>query len=271
MESVENHQDDYFNCDIGLIRPNPYQPRKQFSQEELTELCSSVREQGIIQPLLVRSTNPGYEIIAGERRFRAAEMAGLETVPVILKNVSDSDMLAISIIENIQRKDLNPLEESEAYHRLMTEFTLTQDQVAKRVGKSRSAVANILRLRQLPLHIRDSVTDGVLSMGHARALLGAETPAHQTEAWQEVLSKGLSVRQTENLISRLKRKKKELKKADSDQTHFSDIADDLSRQLGTKVQIRRSGKRGKIEIEFYTDDDLDYLINILKTQASGAF
>ncbi len=267
-ESFENSSKEYFQCDIELIRPNRFQPRLLFPEDELEELSSSIKKQGIIQPLLVKKNNSGYELITGERRLRAAKMAGLDRVPVIVKNISDSEMLEMSIVENIQRENLNPIEEAEAYNRLATEFNLTQDQVARRVGKSRPAVANFLRLLQLPEQIKASIMDGTLSMGHARALLGAETSAQQRAVWQVVVSKGLSVRETENLVKRLKSKKKTPKNSpsSSEKIYLSALADELSLQFGTKVQIKRNGQKGKVEIQFYNDDDLDRLISILKHQ-----
>ncbi len=266
IESIEDKPKEYFLCDVELIRPNRYQSRMRFSEDELKELCQSIKEQGIIQPLLIRKDDNRYELVAGERRLLAAKMAGLTQVPVIVKKVTDAGLLEMSIIENIQREDLNPVEEAEAYHRLMTEFNLTQDQAAKRVGKSRSAVANFLRLRQLPEQIKTSIMDGALSMGHARALLGAEAPARQRAIWKTVVSKKLSVRETEALINRLKSKKKKPKRsiASSEEIYFADLADDLSRHFGTKVQIKRHGQKGKVEIEFYNNDDLDRLIGLLK-------
>ncbi len=256
----------YFECDIALIRPNRYQPRLVFPPDEIAELSRSVKAQGIIQPLLVRHAiaDEGYELVAGERRLRAAKMAGLTSVPVILKDISDSDMLAVSIVENVQRKNLNAVEISEAYYRLMTEFNLTQEQVAGCVGKSRPSVANFLRLRRLPQAIKKSIAEGALSMGHARALLSAETAERQAEAWQTVISENLSVRETETLIRRLSSKEK--KKPDipgAEEFYFSSLAEELSRQLGTKVRISRRGEKGKLEIEFYNNDDLDRLIGVL--------
>jgi len=262
----ENDQVDYFQCDINLIHPNRYQPRIIFSREELEELCSSIKELGIIQPVLLRKDGSGYELVAGERRFRAAKMAGLTHVPAFIKNITDSDLLEMSIVENIQREDLNALEEAEAFQQLITEFNLTQEQVAKRVGKSRSAVANLLRLRQLPEQIKASILDHTLSMGHARALLGADTSAQQNAAWRAVVLNKLSVRETEALINRLKSEKKKPWKSspDSEQIYLSSLADDLSRHLGTKTQIKRHGKKGKILIEFSNNEDLDRLIDLLK-------
>ena len=265
IESIENRSKEYFQCDIGLIRPNRYQPRLQFSEAELDDLCRSIKKQGILQPLLVRKDDIGYELAAGERRLRAAKKAGLKKVPVVVKDIADKELLEMSIVENIHREDLNPLEVAEAYHHFMTEFDLTQDQTAERVGMSRSAVANFLRIRQLPEQIKAGIIEGALSIGHARALLGAETPAQQNAAWRRIISKGLSVRQTERLIRRLKTEKKTPKKIkkSSEDIYISSLSDDLSRNLGTKVQIKRHGRRGKIEIEFYSNDDLDRLIGIL--------
>jgi ParB family chromosome partitioning protein len=258
---------DYFLCEIDMIRPNHYQPRRHFATAELEELAESIRSQGIIQPLLVRADNVGYELVAGERRLRAAALAGLDRVPVLVKDVSDAEMLEISLVENIQRENLNPMEEAEAYHRLITEFDLTQDKAAERVGKSRSAVANFLRLRQLPDPIKESIMEGALSMGHARALLGADTPAKQQTAWREVVAKKLSVRDTEALIKRINAEKKPGRTPEltSAQRYFRDVSEDLSRQFGTRVRIQRKGKKGRVEIDFFSDDDLDRLLGLLRT------
>ena len=268
METLEDLPGDYFFCDIDLIRPNRYQPRQGFAEEELAELRDSIREQGILQPLLVRKDENGYELIAGERRLRAARLAGLSQVPVVIKKISDSQLLEMSIVENIQRENFNPIEEADAYHRLIAEFNLTQDQAANRVGKSRSAVANFLRLRQLPDPIKDSIRKGSLSMGHARALLGIAAADQQLTTWRAVVARNLSVRQTEALIRRLKSEKRKPKvtAGTSEDRYFSDLAQDLSRHFGTKVLIRRSGQRGKVEIEFYSNDDLDRLIGLLRSR-----
>ncbi len=257
---------DYFHCNISRIRANPYQPRTRFSKEELKELSDSIKNKGIIQPLIVRKNKDGYELITGERRLRASKIAGLKKVPVIVKKISDLDMLEMSIIENIQREDLNPIEEADAYNRLMIEFDLTQEQVAGKVGKSRSAVANFLRLRQLPSQIRESMIDGSISMGHARALLGAATSALQNAAWRKVISKGLSVRDTEALINGLKKKKKKIvvPAPGSNDIYFASLENDLSRLFGTRVKIKRRGKKGSVQIEYYGDDDLDRVLNLLK-------
>ena len=264
--ALSDSSGEYFTCDVRLIRPNPFQPRMRFSQGELEELSQSILEQGILQPLMVRKAETGYELIAGERRLRAARMAGMNQVPVVVKNVSDGQLLEISIIENIQRQDLNALEEAEAYNRLMDEFHLTQEEVAVRVGKSRPAIANFLRLRQLPEPIKAGLMDGTLTMGHARALLGADTPAQQNVAWKAIVAKGLSVRETEVLVKRLKNQKPEDKDPSpkSFDVYLSALAGDLSQDFGTRVQIKRKGRKGRVEIEFYNDDDLDRLIGLLK-------
>jgi len=266
VEPGKEKQKDYFQCDISLIFPNRYQPRKHFSEDELNELAQSIKEQGVIQPILVRKDDTGYELIAGERRLRAAKLAGFGKIPAVIKDVSDAELLEMSIVENIQREALNPIEEAEAYHRLMTEFKLTQEKTADRVGKSRSAVANFLRLLQLPDDIKNSIIDGTLSMGHARALLGIEASAQLNAAYRTIVSKGLSVRETEALIKKLKSKKKKTlpSSAGSEKRYMMDIADDLARYFGTKVQIVRHAQKGRVEIEFYSDDDLDRLLGLLK-------
>lgn len=266
IKPMEDLSEGYFECDIEQIHPNRYQPRLRFPNDELEEMSLSIKQQGIIQPLLVRKDDHGYELVTGERRLRAAKKAGLKQVPVLIKNLTDADLLEMSIVENVQREDLTPIEEAEAYHRLITEFGLTQDQAAVRVGKSRSAVANLLRLRQLPEQIKASIMDGALSMGHARALLGAATSAQQNAVWRIVVSKRLSVRETESLVKRLKTEVKKPKRPapDSEQTYFLSLSDDLSRHFGTKVQIKRRGQKGKVEIEFYSNEDLDHLLSRLK-------
>lgn len=254
----------YFECEVHLIRPNRYQPRSHFDPDDLAQLSESIRSQGIIQPLLVCKSEVGYELVAGERRLRAARMVGLEKVPVVVKQVTDAEMLEMSIVENIQRENLNPIEESEAYHRLIAEFGLTQEQAAERVGKSRSAVANFLRLRQLPDNIRESIINEQLSMGHARAILGAMNATHQNAVWRAVIRKGLSVRQTEALVKRMTKSAQVInaKKTTSEQRHLNLVADNLSRTFGTKVQIKKRGKKGKLEIEFYSNEDLDRLLDL---------
>jgi ParB family chromosome partitioning protein len=258
----------FFYCDIDVIRPNPYQPRRHFSTQELTGLSDSIKEKGIIQPLVVRTVPTGYELIVGERRWRAARLAGIKQVPVVVKEAAGAEMVETALVENIQRQDLNPLEKADAYHRLTKEFGLTQKEVAKRVGQDRSTVANFLRLRNLPKRIQNDIINNSLSMGHARALLGIENPAQQKKVWHRIISENLSVRAAEALIKRLrdgKPKTSKPKERTSEAVYMESLADDLTRHLGSRVQITWRGNRGKLEIEFYSNDDLDRLIARLKT------
>jgi len=257
---------DYLLCDVAIIKPNRYQPRRHFADGDMADLAASIRAQGVIQPLLVRRDATGYELVAGERRLRAAKMAGLSKVPVVVKDIAHAEMLEISIVENIQRADFNPIEEANAYHRLMTEFGLTQDQAAERVGKSRSAVANFLRLRQLGDAIQTSIIEGVISMGHARALLGLDHAPDRLSAWRTIIAKKLSVRETEQMIRKLKSTppKPAKRQPTAVERHLASLAEDLSRYYGTKVTIQRQKKSGTVAIEFYNDDDLDRLLSLLK-------
>ncbi|OQX62072.1 MAG: hypothetical protein B5M56_07475 [Desulfococcus sp. 4484_241] len=269
ITAQDGGSDDYIMCDIDLIHPNRFQPRASFDPRELESLAQSIKKDGIIQPVVVRKSDGGFELVAGERRLRAARLAGLSRIPALVREISDTQHLVYSIVENVQRENLNPLEEAQGYYMLIKEFGFSQEDVAQAVGKSRSAVANILRLRNLPEHIKESIADGAISMGHARALLAARTPQQQNSLWQAILSKGLSVRQTEELVkqdgaqTKEKAAKKDKKKNSSNDAYFSDVESNLARALGTRVRIRRTGKRGKIEIEFYSNDDLDRLLDLL--------
>ncbi|MFH1076502.1 MAG: ParB/RepB/Spo0J family partition protein [Pseudomonadota bacterium] len=261
-------REDYFLCDIGLISPNPMQPRQTIAEGSLDDLVASIKEMGIIQPLIVRTARTGYELIAGERRLRAAGLAGLKKVPVIVKEASSKEMLELALIENIQRKDLNPLEEAEAYHRLTSEFGLTQEQVAVRVGKDRSTVANFLRVLSLPEPIRQDILNGVLTMGHARVLAGIEKNALQRKAWNLIVSRRLSVRGAEDLAKSLKvavKSRVKPKDATSKDIYFRSLEENLSQRLGTKVAIKRSHQdgRGVLEIDYYSDNDLERLMALM--------
>jgi len=270
METADLEPASFFYCDIDAIRPNPYQPRQTFTEKVLRGLAESIKEKGVIQPLVVRADASGYVLVVGERRWRSARMAGLKQVPVVIKDVSDAEMLELALVENIQREDLNPLEKAEAYHRLMTEFGLTQQEVARRVGQDRSTVANFMRLRHLPKEIQADIVNHTLTMGHARALMGAETPTQQKAAWRRIVSKNLSVRAAEALIKKLKPSKdKGLKRktTSSEDVYYQSMAEDLGRHLGTKVRIVRQGKQGRLEIDFYGNDDLDRLVTRLKTSS----
>ena len=249
-------------CGIEEVQPNPFQPRKAFSDVQLQELVDSIREKGILQPLLVRRKSDGYELIAGERRWRAAQRAGLREIPILVRDVSDSEMLEISLIENIQRENLNPIEEAEAYKRLMEQFHLTQEEISKKVGKDRTTIANTVRLLRLPPEIKLSLAEGKITMGHARAFLSLDGVDKQKLLWKRLLSGGLSVRQVENLVKRLRTRSSPPPRRSHPE--WSALIDELQRALGTKVRIVGKRKRGKIEIDFFSPDELDRIIELLR-------
>ncbi|MBU2490473.1 MAG: ParB/RepB/Spo0J family partition protein [Proteobacteria bacterium] len=256
----------FFLCPVGEIRPNRFQPRRRFAEEELAELSQSIQEQGVLQPLVVREAAGGYELVAGERRLRAARMAGLSSVPVMVRDFTDQEVLFATIVENIQRESLNPLETSEGYHRLVSEFSLTQEEVARRVGKKRSTVANFLRLRSLPGQVQEDILSGELSMGHARTICGLPTAAKQLAAARIVVAKGLSVRETEALVKKMMADPPpEPPPPSSEEIYMARLAEDLTSQLGTRVRIQRRGQRGTLSIEFHADDDLNRLIDRLRS------
>lgn len=257
---------------ISQVESCASQPRKQFDPESLADLADSIREHGIIQPLTVRRLSSGYyQIIAGERRWRAAKQAGLDEVPAVIIEADDRKVMEIGLIENLQREDLNPAEEARGYQVLMTEYGMTQEQVAQRMGKSRPAVTNALRLLNLPEDLMALVEEGKLSAGHARALLGAPTPALQRQAARAVLDKGLSVRQTEALVKALQKEKKpKVRSEDMLAIYLADLEKNLGSQLGRKVHIQHRGKKGKLELEYYSEDDLETLLRLLNyTQEGG--
>ena len=247
---------------LASITPNPHQPRAPIRDQHLVELAASIEEHGIIQPLVVTRVPDGYQLIAGERRWRAARLAGLATVPVLVKDVAPSEMLELALVENIQRSDLNPLEEAMAYRQLTEEFGLTQEQVARRVGKSRVAVSNTLRLLKAARAVQEAVLEGKLSEGHARALLGLERASAQEAALKTVLKKGLNVRQTEELVRRLlglHREGGEQRPAREVSPAMRALETRFRETLGTKVNLTRSGEGGRIVIYFYSEEELDAL------------
>jgi len=260
-----NSNSKYFLCPIEDLKPHIDQPRKSFDNAKLEELAASIREKGVIQPLVVRREDDHYQIIAGERRWRASQKAGLREVPVVIQDVSEDWALEMALIENIQREDLNPIEEAEAYRHLMDGFDLTQEEVAKRVGKERPTVANSLRLLRLPELVRQDVMTGTFSMGHARALLSLEKDEEILQLRNQVAGKGLSVRELEALIRKLKTagtviKKKTAKINDPELDH---LASEMKRVLGTNVKIIPAAKGGRIEISYYAAKDLDRLMEII--------
>jgi ParB family chromosome partitioning protein len=250
-------------CNIEDIRPNPYQPRKSFDSEKIEELAASLRANGVIQPLVVRERPDGYELIAGERRWRAASLAGLREVPIVIKDVPDHEVLRLSLIENIQRENLNPMEEAEAYLSLTKEFDLSQESLADLVGKDRSTITNALRLLKLPEKIKHDVTSGKISSGHARAILGIDTDAKKQKLHREVLKRELSVRQTEKLAKKM-RKEGPLSPRRKEDVQVQHIREKLQRILGTQVKIIRKGEKGRIEITFFSDDDLERILEAIQ-------
>lgn len=264
---IIEQRDSILHLPIELIKANPFQPRKNFPEEKMVELADSIREKGILQPLLVKRDQDGYELIAGERRLRAAYKAGISIVPVIVKKVDEQTRQEIALIENIQREDLNVLEEAEAYQSLIDRFHYTQEEISKRVGKSRTTITNTLRLLKLSEHIRRDLLENKISMGHARAYLGLESTTLQNEVHRKVIKHGMSVRQTEKSIKLLKNNKsnREKDKNSPDNVQIDYIIDDLRRRFSTRVDINRKGNRGKIIIEFYSNEDFERIYDLLRT------
>ena len=253
---------------ITEVEPNREQPRKNFDEDALEELAESIKQFGLLQPILVQDRKTYYEIIAGERRWRAAKKAGLKEVPVIIKNLSEQEIVEISLIENIQRENLNPIEEAQAYKRLLTEFNLKQDEVAERVAKSRTAVTNSMRLLKLCDDVQQMVIEGMISTGHARALISIEDPEQQYNIAQQIFDEKLSVRDVEKLVKNLNKPAKVSSKKEtidkSLEAVYQDIEENLKQKLSTKVSITSKGNgAGKLEIEFYSHDDLERLMDLL--------
>ena len=244
--------------DVDLLRPNRYQPRSGMDDTRIEELARSIRSNGVIQPIVVRRTDSGYEIVAGERRWRASQRAGLLKVPVVVRDIPDDRLLAAALIENIQREDLNPIEEAQAYRRLADEHNLTQEQIADAVGKDRSSVANYLRLLKLPSEVRANVGSGALSMGHARALLSVADETAQLRIARDIVARNLSVRETESIVKKPPQADvpREIPQKD---VHTRVAEDKLRFALGTRVRISRKGKGGRIEIDFQNEDELQRL------------
>ncbi len=250
---------------IDEISPNRFQPRKYFDDDKLEELVTSISENGILQPVVVQKSETGYELVAGERRWRASKKAGLKKIPAMIRQVSDTKALELAIIENIHRQDLNPIEEAEAYKCLAEDFSLTQEMIAEKVGKSRAAIANILRLLKLSRNIQENLILGKLSMGHARALLGLDNTVQMQAMCQEILKQGLTVRQTESKINRLK-KPEILKLAPSvkkKNIFIRDLQKELERKLGTKVEVNPKKTGGKLVVSYYSDDDLERIKSLI--------
>lgn len=252
---------------IGEIKPNSKQPRRVFDDEKLSELAASIKEHGVVQPIVVRKVADAYEIVAGERRWRACQLLGLKTIPAVVKEYTDEEVTEIALIENIQRENLNPVEEAHAYKQLIEKFNFTQEKVATKLGKSRPYIANILRILNLPAKVLQMVQEGTLSLGHGRTLLGLPTAQQQEEVAEKIVQLGLSVRQTEELVKKLTEKPAEEVAPQKNQPKadpvYRQIEDRLRTVLGTKVKISPKGSKGKIEIEYYGEEDLNRILEMV--------
>ncbi len=246
--------------ELEKIVPNEYQPRKVFNDDKLQELAASIKEQGVIQPVIVHRAGAGYQLIAGERRWRASRLAGLKTIPALVKEATKRELLEMALIENIQREDLNPLEAAEAYKRLQDEFRLTQEDLAKRVGKERSTVTNFLRILGLPKEVKHDISTGALTMGHAKALLSLDRVRDQIQAAAFIVKKGLSVREAESLATRLKNPLQQREKKKRQGHELKAVEEKLRKALGTKVSITSKAQGGRIVIEYYTPEELDRIL-----------
>lgn len=262
----EKQGESLLNIEVARIRMNPKQPRTDFDPQGLEELKQSILENGVIQPITVRPKDDGYELISGERRLRAVMELGYEKIPAyILPVESDEKMLELALVENIQREDLNPIELAKAYEKLQTEYGLTQEEVAQKVGKDRATVANFIRLLKLPEAIQESLSKGEITMGHARALMGLSSPTDQLQLWKKILAKGLNVRQVEEAVRTSMGSKPGAKKETGSHVppFVQEIEDRIRKILGTQIKVHYSPKGGKIEIHYYSDEDLDRILELL--------
>ena len=257
----------FLHCGIEEIIPNRSQPRKHFDESKLQELAESIKEKGILEPLIVRRTDEGYELIVGERRWRAAQKAGMKEVPVMVKEVKGKEAFEISLIENLQREDLNPIEAAEAFKHLIDEFNLSQEDLSKRIGKDRSTITNILRLLKLPSEVRNQLLQNRITSGHARAILGLEDKEKQKELCALIIKKDLSVREAEAIAKRWSEKPQKtvapVRRRGDLESQLSSLQDSLRKYLGTKVQITQKDKKGKIEIEYYSHEDLERIVETI--------
>lgn len=264
LESVA-HKEEIIYVQSGQIKPNPFQPREDFNQQSIEELAQSIKEKGVIQPLLVRRRGDNYELIAGERRLRAANSLGLKEIPIIVRDVTDQDSLELALIENIQREGLNPIEEAHAYQHLIDKFKVTQEKISEVLGKARVTITNTLRLLKLPHEIQEEMKKGRISFAHGRSLLEVEDANHQRSLAQEIIAKGLSVRELENLIksSRPKSLKRKIGQGQREPI-VAILEEQLQHALATKVRISKRKKRGHINIEFYSQEDLERIVKVIK-------
>lgn len=264
FEPEENNTGSILKIDINLIKANEEQPRKYFDEQKIYELSQSIKDHGIIQPLILKEDGERYVIIAGERRWRAAKLAGISEIPAILMDLSKRDVMEISLIENIQRQDLNPIEEAKAFSKLIKEFNLTHEELSLRIGKSRTSITNTMRLINLDERVQQYIIEGVISEGHGRVILGIEDKDMQYNVSQKVIDEGLSVRALEKFIKLLQNKDKGEKEVKPVNPYYRDVTEKLEGLFGTKVVINNKKNRGKIEIEYYSEDDLQRIIDIMK-------
>src|SRR5690625_481819 len=264
FSDINEDEETVLEVNVAELRPNPYQPRKKFQADAIDELKQSILEYGIIQPLVVRKGIKGYEIVAGERRFRAAKEAGLSTVPVIVKELTDPKMMEIALLENLQRENLTPIEEANAYANLMQELNVTQEELSKKLGKSRSHIANMVRLLSLPDQIIAYINNGELTMGHGRTLLGLKDQKKLTQLVTKIRNEKLNVRQVEKIVNQLNEQPKSVKKTPKKDVFIQERESVLRDRFGTSVNIHKGKRKGKIEIEFYSNDDLERIIEMLE-------
>ncbi|MDV2581600.1 ParB/RepB/Spo0J family partition protein [Alkalibacillus haloalkaliphilus] len=262
FQEVDYYEESVQEVELKTCRPNPYQPRKVFDTEAIEELKDSIVEHGVLQPIIVRKAIKGYEIVVGERRFRASKEAGFTTIPAVVRELSEEQMMELALLENLQREDLSPIEEAEAFDRLINELKIKQDELAKRLGKSRPHIANMVRLLSLPEKVRAMVNTKELSMGHARALLSIKDEDQLYLVAEKVRKEGLNVRQTEELITNLNNKPKKKQKTKKD-VFITSKENELREKLGTGVSIQQGKQKGKIEIEYFDREDLDRIIELL--------
>ncbi|MDQ0257572.1 ParB family chromosome partitioning protein [Evansella vedderi] len=266
-DAVDEKKEKVEEISTSELRPNPYQPRKVFEPEAIEELKTSIEQHGILQPIIVRKSIKGYEIVVGERRFRAAKEAGLKSIPAVVRDLTEDQMMEIALIENLQREDLNPLEEAKAYQKLMEHLQVTQEELSKKLGKSRPHIANHVRLLQLPQLAQEFISEGKLSMGHGRALLGLKRKEKLTAVIQKVMNEKLSVRQLEELIQNLNKNVSRETISKKPQSPFIREKESLLKEyFGTNVHIKKGKKKGKIEIEFFSDDDLNRILHLINEE-----
>ncbi len=260
---TEKERHGFVQVNIAELRPNVFQPRKGFDERSIEELAQSIKENGIIQPIVVRKNGAEYEIIAGERRWRAAQRVGLSSVPIIIKDVTDRQVLELALVENLQREDLNPIDEANAYDQLISDFGLTHEEISARIGKERSTITNQLRLLKLPEEVKQALISGEITAGHARALLGMSSSIKAKDVLDAIKKERLSVRKTEKLVQKLSSQKEKSARLIIPDFYLNHVTDELKKTLGTRVKIMDKNGKGKIEIEYYSKTELDRLIEIL--------